>query len=138
MKFEEIKIGDSYTLTKTITEEQIQLFADFSGDFNPVHMDDDFCQGHGLQSRIVHGMLMLSFLSALIGMHLPGDGAVWMSQNIDFLKPARIGDTIHITGEVTDRSDSNSLGLKNMRLRIKILNQYDHVLVRGYVKVALK
>jgi 3-hydroxybutyryl-CoA dehydratase len=81
-EFEEISIGDSYSLKKTITDQMVREFADFSGDYNPIHMDEDFCRGHGLETRIVHGMLILSFLSALIGMHLPGEGTVWMSQDI--------------------------------------------------------
>jgi len=138
MKYEEICVGNYYSLKKTITEQMVQKFADFSGDYNPVHMDDHYCREHGLEARIVHGMLVLSFLSALIGMYLPGEGTVWMSQNIDFISPARIDDTLDITGEVIDKTDSNALGLKIIKLKISIKNQFGSMIVKGNVKVTLK
>ena len=137
-KYQEINIGDFYTLKKTIPVRIVQEFADFSGDYNPVHMDDDYCRKHGLQSRIVHGMLVLSFLSTLIGMYLPGEGTVWMSQHIDFLSPARIDDTITITAEVISKSDANALGLGIIELKINIKNQHNQFIAKGVVKVTLK
>lgn len=138
MKYEDINIGDCYTLNKTISEEMVREFADFTGDYNPVHMDDEYCRSHGLQSRIVHGMLVLSFLSTLIGMHLPGEGTVWISQKIDFITPVRIGDTVEIKGEVVSKSNTNILGLKMIELKIRITNQLKHPIAKGSLKVTLK
>jgi 3-hydroxybutyryl-CoA dehydratase len=138
LKYEDINIGDCYTLNKTISEEMVREFADFTGDYNPVHMDDEYCRSHGLQSRIVHGMLVLSFLSTLIGMHLPGEGTVWISQKIDFITPVRIGDTVEIKGEVVSKSNTNILGLKMIELKIRITNQLKHPIAKGSLKVTLK
>jgi 3-hydroxybutyryl-CoA dehydratase len=138
LTYEEISIGDSYTLKKTITEAMVREFADFSGDYNPVHMDENYCRSHGLQSRIVHGMLILSFLSTLIGMYLPGEGTVWMSQSIDFITPAKIDDTVEIIGEVSSKSEANALRLKIIVLKIRIRNQLNHLIAKGFVKVTVK
>lgn len=137
-KYVNISIGDSYTLKKTITETMVRQFAEFSGDYNPVHMDENYCRNHGLQTRIVHGMLILSFLSTLIGMYLPGEGTVWMSQSIDFIAPAKIDDTVEIIGEVSGISDANALGLRIITLKIKIRNQLNALIAKGFVKVTKK
>lgn len=138
MLYEEINLGDSYLLKKTVTAEMVQQFADFSGDYNPVHMDDAYCRRHGLETRIVHGMLTLSFLSTLIGMYLPGEGAVWLSQNIDFISPAKINDTIEISGQVINKTQANALGLQIIELKIRIKNQLGHLISKGTVKVSVK
>ncbi|SHH59369.1 MaoC like domain-containing protein [Sporobacter termitidis DSM 10068] len=138
LKYEDIGIGDRYTLKKTITEAMVREFADFTGDYNPVHMDEDYCRSHGMPSRIVHGMLVLSFVSTLVGMYLPGEGTVWMSQSFDFISPAKIDDTIEITGEVSAKSDANALGLKIIELKIRIKNQLGHMIAKGSVKVTMK
>lgn len=137
-KYEEINAGDSYLLEKNITDEMVQNFADFTGDYNPVHMDEKYCATHGLNSRIAHGMLVLSFLSTFIGMYLPGEGSVWMSQAIDFVSPVKIGDTVKITGRVIDKNSTNALGLNIITLKIEISNQYGNLVARGHVKVSLK
>lgn len=134
----EIRIGDTFSLEKTISLEMVQIFADFSGDYNPVHMDDKYCLEHGLGSRVVHGMLILSFLSTFIGMHLPGPGALWLSQSIDFISPVRIGDRVKITGKVTGQGNTNALGLNIIVMKIDITNQLEKKVARGTVKVSTK
>lgn len=133
-----IKPGDTRTLEKTITEEMVQAFADFSGDYNPVHMDESYCREHGLGSRIVHGMLLLSFLSTLIGMYLPGNGSVWLSQNIDFIFPVKIGDTIKISGRIIKKDNSNALSMEIIEMKIDVHNQQGNRVARGTVKVSVK
>ncbi len=137
-KFENIKIGDSCSIQKMITDEMIKAFACFSGDYNPVHMDEAYCKGHGLEGRIAHGIISLSFLSALIGMHLPGEGAVWLSQSIDFISPVYIGDTIEIKAVVTEKNIISSLKLDIITMKITITNQIGRKVVRGSVKVLVK
>lgn len=137
MRYNEISVGQSYTLKKTITQQMVQQFADLSGDYNPVHMDEQYCRRAGLGDRVVHGMLVLSFLSALLGMHLPGEGTVWMSQDIVFLKPARIGDTLSITGKVVEKSQENALSLKMLKLKVEIKNQDGDLIVKGMVKATI-
>lgn len=137
-KFDIIRPGDSHTLEKQITAEMVGLFAGFSGDYNPVHTDEEYCREHGLGTPMVHGMLYLSFLSTLIGMHLPGEGAVWMSQNIDFISPVRAGDTVKITGTVTKKNRSPALSLDIIEMKIAVTDQNNRKIARGNVKVSIK
>lgn len=136
--FEKINCGDSFTIEKEISADMIDTFAVFSGDYNPVHMDNTYCLAHGLKSRIAHGMLILSFLSTLIGMHLPGEGAVWLSQSIDFLTPVYVGDTIAITGTVIEKSSSSALSLNLVKMKITVRNQSGQIVARGTAKVSVK
>lgn len=137
-KFNKIQIGDCYSLEKYISKEMVQSFSDYTGDYNPVHMDEHYCRLHGIGSRIAHGMLILSFLSTLIGMYLPGEGSVWMSQSIDFISPVLIGETIRITGKVTEKSDTNALKLNIITMKIDINTLSGKKVARGTVKVSIK
>lgn len=137
-KFGLISKGDSYTFQREITPEMVETFAELSGDYNPIHMDNTYCIQHGLESRIVHGMLVLSLVSAMIGMHLPGEGTVWLSQSFDFISPARIGDVLIITGRVTEKDSSNLLGLDILTIKIVIRSQEKAIIVRGSIKVLIK
>jgi acyl dehydratase len=130
--------GNSYTLKKKITEQMVDEYAGLSGDFNPVHMDEEFCIRHGLNGRIVHGMLVLSFLSQLIGMHLPGEGTVWLSQAIDFMLPARIGDVLSIKGTVVKEEKNISLNINILEMKVTVKNQSEKTIMRGKIKVCVK
>ena len=136
--FEKIQPGDSYTLQKHISAEMIDAFAASSGDYNPVHMDDAYGKNSGFKSRIAHGALILSFLSELIGMHLPGKGSVWLSQNMDFISPAYAGDSLAITATVIEKTQGRALSLNMVKIKILIKNQIGRIIVRGQVKVAVK
>ena len=84
-----LQLHQTRTLKVTVTEEMIDRFADLSGDLNPLHMHAEAAQRHGFPNRVAHGVLTLSFLSRLIGMEMPGDGAFWQSpEHCLFLKPA--------------------------------------------------
>lgn len=78
----------------TVTDEHIELFARLSGDRNPVHFDDAFARRLGFDGRIAHGAVTASLLSAMLGMELPGPGAIFLEQRVRFLAPVRPGDTI--------------------------------------------
>ncbi len=138
ISFEGINPGDSVTIKKDITTDMIDAYAEFTGDFNPVHMDEAYCIRHGLKSRIAHGMLVQSFVSTLIGMHLPGEGSVWLSQNMDFISPAYAGDSLTITGTVTEKTQGAALSLNMVKMKILIKNQSDRIVARGYVKISMK
>lgn len=101
-KLEEIKIGMSESYSQTITDADIKGFAGLSGDRNPVHLDEDYANSSRFKKRIAHGMLSASFFSALFGVKLPGEGCVYVSQNLKFRKPVYIGDTVVATIEVKD------------------------------------
>lgn len=97
---ETIKVGMSESYSQTITDADIKQFSGISGDRNPVHLDEDYAEKSRFGKRIAHGMLSTSFFSALFGMRLPGEGCVYVAQNIKFRKPVYIGDTVTATIEV--------------------------------------
>lgn len=82
------------THTKTIAESDISSFAQISGDFNPLHFDDEYASGMGFEKRIAHGMISSSIFSGLFGSKLPGPGSLFISQSFKYKKPVYIGDTI--------------------------------------------
>ena len=96
---EDISVGMSATFAKTITEADVALYAAVSGDTNPLHMNDEFASHTRFKMRIVHGMLTTSLWSTLVGTRLPGPGCAYMSQEMNFIKPVHIGETV--TARVT-------------------------------------
>jgi 3-hydroxybutyryl-CoA dehydratase len=92
-------VGDEATLSKTITDDDIQIFADLIGDHNSVHLNDEFAAKSRFGRRIAHGMLSASLISSAIGCKLPGNGAVYLSQSLKFVAPVYPGDTV--TAKVT-------------------------------------
>tara|TARA_B100002003_G_C13919087_1_gene446930 strand:- start:60 stop:503 length:444 start_codon:yes stop_codon:yes gene_type:complete len=99
---EEMEIGMSRYVLKTITDLDIELFAQVSTDRNPVHLDDDYARDTIFAGRIAHGMLTASLISAVIGEQLPGHGTVYMGQTLKFLAPVRPGDTVEARVTVSD------------------------------------
>ncbi|QKJ65421.1 MaoC family dehydratase [Deefgea piscis] len=95
----QIAVGDSDEFRKTLTETDVVLFAGLSGDNNPMHIDEEFASQTPFAGRIAHGMLTASLISTVIGTKLPGPGCIYMGQNLRFVKPVRIGDTV--TARVT-------------------------------------
>ena len=93
-------VGAEASLTIEVSDALIRSFAEFSGDRNPMHLDDAFARERGFSGRVAHGMSYASFLSTLIGMHVPGPGALWMSQVVRFIAPVYPGDRLHLTGRV--------------------------------------
>jgi 3-hydroxybutyryl-CoA dehydratase len=98
---EDLSVGQSATYAKTVTDADIVLFAGISGDVNPVHLDQDYATGTMFKGRIAHGMLTASFISAVLGTKLPGPGCIYVSQNLKFKAPVRIGETVRATVTVT-------------------------------------
>lgn len=98
----DLKVGQTATFTKTITEADICLFAGVSGDFNPAHMDAEFAKTTPFKERIAHGMLSATFISTVLGTTLPGRGTIYMKQSVSFLKPVHIGDTVTAHVEVKE------------------------------------
>jgi 3-hydroxybutyryl-CoA dehydratase len=98
---EDIEIGMMRYLQKRITDRDIDLFAEASGDRNPVHLDEDYARDTMFHGRIAHGMLTASLISAVIGEQLPGHGAVYLGQSLKFLAPVRPGDLVRAEVIVT-------------------------------------
>lgn len=95
--FEDLSVGMTASITKTITTEDIELFADVTGDRNPVHLDDDWAQATRFKGRIAHGILTAGLISAVMGTRLPGPGNVYLKQVLEFQAPVRPGDIITAT-----------------------------------------
>ncbi len=96
---DELEVGMTAEIVRTVTEQQIELFAAASGDDNPVHMDEDYAAQTAFRGRIAHGLLSASFVSAVVGTRLPGPGSLYLGQTLSFHKPVRIGDVV--TARVT-------------------------------------
>lgn len=99
--FEDVELGMSASISKTITEADIVLFAGISMDTNPLHLDEVFASGTRFGGRIAHGMLGASLISAILGTRLPGPGAIYVSQTLRFTAPVRAGDTLVAEATVT-------------------------------------
>jgi len=99
---EDLKVGMAASFAKTITEADIVMFAGISGDTNPVHMHQEFGASTMFKGRIAHGMLSASLLSTVFGTKLPGPGAIYLSQNLRFKAPVRIGDTVTATATIRE------------------------------------
>ena len=132
-RFEEIRVGEKAEITHHITEDDLQRFVSLTGDYNPLHMNDSYAEKTTFKKRVVHGMLTASFISTIIGTRLPGKGALWFSQNLNFLLPARIGDTIQVEAVVKHKSLSNRI----IVMEINIFNQLGQKLIDGEAKVKL-
>jgi 3-hydroxybutyryl-CoA dehydratase len=103
---EDLEIGMMRSLRKTITDRDIEMFAEVSTDRNPVHLDDDYARDTIFEGRIAHGMLTAGLISAVIGEQLPGHGTVYLGQSLKFMAPVRPGDTVQ--AEVTVREIDHS------------------------------
>lgn len=123
----ELKIGDSFSISREVTDELVRKFAEVSGDFNPIHLDDDFAAKTRFGKRIAHGMLSGAFISAVLGNELKGHTVVYLSQTLKFTAPVFIGDTVTTTSTITRiRDDKNIVTLEN-----ECTNQNGDTLVKG-------
>ena len=103
---DDFEVGRHVTFTKTFTDDDVRRFIDITGDVNPLHVDDDFASHTPFGRRVLHGMLTASIFSTMVGMLLPGTGAIYRSQSIAFLRPVYIGDTCtaHFVVRAIDRA----------------------------------
>src|SRR5438445_12558754 len=99
---DELKPGMSASMTRTVTEQHVQLFGEATGDMNPVHFDEDYARKTVFRGRVAHGALSIGFISALLGTKLPGDGSIFLSASIAFKTPVRIGDAVVTTATVRE------------------------------------
>jgi 3-hydroxybutyryl-CoA dehydratase len=100
--FEDLKVGDEASLSNTVTEATINAFAEVSGDENPVHVDAAYAATTMFKERIAHGMLAAAYISAVFGMKLPGPGAIYISQTLNFKAPVKIGNVVVTTVKVVE------------------------------------
>lgn len=133
MNYDDIQIGTNESLTHKITQNDIEKFVDLTGDDNRLHVDKDYAAKTSFKKPVVHGMIGASFISTIIGTKLPGDGALWFSQTLEFLVPVRVGDNITVYAEVIKKNDREKI----IELNIKIYNQNRQVVTRGISKVKI-
>lgn len=105
-RIEDFEVGQHVTFTKTFTDDDVRRFVAITGDTNPLHVDDEFAASSRFGRRVLHGMLTASILSTMVGMKLPGTGAIYRSQTLRFVKPAFVGDTLtaHFVVRSIDRA----------------------------------
>ena len=130
---DEITVGDAAEMAKTVTEADIVSFAGITGDFNPVHIDAVAAKQSMFGERIAHGILSAGFISAVIGMRLPGPGCIYLSQTLRFTKPVRIGDTVTARVEVLEVLAAK----RRVRLATTCRNQNDELVVEGEAVVMI-
>lgn len=131
MNYEDIQIGTKESLNHKITQDDVAKFVDLTGDDNRLHIDKDYAAKTSFKKPVVHGMIGASFISTLIGTKIPGDGALWFSQTLEFLLPVRVGDEITVFAEVIKKNDREKI----IELNIEIHNQNRQVVTRGISKV---
>ena len=129
--YDEITIGQTASYSKQINEEDVQLFAAVSGDVNPVHLDAEFAATTQFGERIAHGALTGAAVSAAIAMELPGPGTIYLSQSLRFRLPVKLGDTITIQLEVTEKRDDK----KFVTLQCTAVNQHGKTVASGVAEV---
>ena len=132
--FDEIEIGLTKQFQVTITESMVDAFAKLTGDFSPIHMDEDYASTTTFQKRVVHGALLASFLSRIDGMYLPGKHALYFSQSTDFRYPCFIGDIITVSSIVIDKSQSTKI----LKIESKITNQNNKIILSGIGRVIVR
>jgi acyl dehydratase len=131
-EYEEIEVGDEAELIRTVTEKDVQYFSEISGDKNLIHTDKEFAGKTQFKKPIAHGMFTASLFSNLVGNVLPGNGSVYLTQDLNFKKPVFIGDTIKAKLTVLRKVD----GPKILVLKTIASNQNNEVVLKGEAQVS--
>lgn len=122
-----IKVGDSFSRSRDVTDELVRAFAEVSGDYNPIHLDEEFAKTTRFGRRIAHGMLSGAFISGVLGNDMGNAKIIYLSQSLKFTAPVFIGDTVTTTSTVTKiREDKNILTMETV-----CTNQNGETLVTG-------
>lgn len=124
--FADLAVGMTVAIQNTVSDQDVVDFARVSGDYNPLHMDEDYAKTTQFKGRIAHGALSASYISAILGNDLPGPGAVFMELNLKFVRPVRIGDTVTSTAEVIEMVE------RGYRVRLGVKGEVDgKVVMKG-------
>ena len=127
LAYEDIKVDDEASLSRTITEAHIVNFAGVTGDMNPIHVDAEYARQSMFGERIAHGMLMAGLISTVLGMQLPGPNSIYLGQDLKFVAPVMIGDTVKVVVTVTEKRDDKRI----IKLRTTASNQRGEVVIDG-------
>ncbi|MBO3276410.1 MaoC family dehydratase [Pseudomonas schmalbachii] len=128
--YEELEVGQKATFQRDVTERDIQLFAEVSGDRNPVHLDAEYAAGTLFKERIAHGMLSGALISAAIATTLPGPGTIYLGQSLSFTRPVKLGDSLTVELEVLEKLPKN-----RVKVATRVLNQNGEQVVNGEAEV---
>ena len=119
--YDEINVGDTAVFTKTVTETDDYLFAGITGDFNPMHVDEAYAKKTQFGGRICHGALSVGFISAVLGMQLPGPGCIYGGQTVRFTLPIHHGDTVSAHAEVIEKYTKKDGKLKFLKIKTTVI-----------------
>lgn len=128
--YDELNIGDSATYTRTLTEEELVLFAAVSGDVNPVHLDKEYASKSLFKERIAHGMWSGALISAALATVIPGPGTIYLEQSLNFKRPVKLDDTLTVKLTVLRKEDRNKVAFE-----CEVVNQDNNIVVTGEAKV---
>ena len=131
LTIDEIKIGDSASFQKTLTETDVYLYAGISGDINPAHINEEVMKDSMFSGRIAHGMLTASLISAVLGTQLPGPGTIYLGQELKFMAPVKFNDTIKATVKVIEKIEEK----RRLVLETVCTNQAGTVVLSGKATV---
>ncbi len=129
--YQDLSLGQTVSIERVVTHREIILFAETSGDLNPVHLDSEYAANTAFGQPIAHGMLCGAFISAAIAMHLPGPGSVYRSQSIKFTQAVFVNDRLTITLTVREKKDQ----LKLVTLACSVCNQNQKIVAKGEARV---
>lgn len=116
--FESLQIGDSFTFTRVLTAEDVQTFAELTGDDNPIHVDEEYAKETRFEKPIVHGVLLLGIVSKVLGRDFPGHGSIAVAISCRFLRPVPVGSEITVEVKVAEKVEKR----KHVKVRIYIYN----------------
>ena len=125
LKFDDLQVGETRQFEVEISKELVDRFAEISGDFNPLHLDNEYAQGTQFGDRVAHGFLGALYFSRLIGMHLPGKFALYLSQQVFFRSPIIIGNTISVRGTILQKVEA----MKTVKVKTEIYDQVSQKLL---------
>ncbi|WP_250658398.1 MaoC/PaaZ C-terminal domain-containing protein [Alkalimarinus coralli] len=128
--YDELNVGDSATYTRTLTEEELVLFAAVSGDVNPVHLDKEYASKSLFKERIAHGMWSGALISAALATVIPGPGTVYLEQSLNFKRPVKLEDTLTVKLTVLRKEERNRVVFE-----CEVINQDSDMVVTGEAKV---
>jgi 3-hydroxybutyryl-CoA dehydratase len=130
-KYADIQVGDKGSYSKTVTAEDVLRFAEITGDFNPVHVDEEFAKDGLFGERIAHGFMTGALISTVFGTILPGPNTIYLSQELNFKAPVKIGETITAECEVLDKNDAKKI----LKFKTEVKNQSGQVVLDGQATV---
>lgn len=128
--YDELTVGSQARVTHSVSERDLILFAEVSGDVNPVHLDEDFAAATPFKGRIAHGMFSGALISAAIACELPGPGSIYIGQELSFMRPVKLGDEITVELEVLEKLPKN-----RVKIATRVFNQDGKQVVDGVATV---